>query len=65
MRSTFDVDSTGIIRIMNPDAPNSQHDALVEDRLGEFFDAVKQTNARWFMTRTMFRIAVSRSSAEI
>lgn len=37
VESTHSDDDAGIIRIMFPDAPNSEHDALVEITWDEFF----------------------------
>lgn len=38
VESTHSSDDAGIIRIMFPDAPNSEHDALVEITWDEFFE---------------------------
>lgn len=65
VRSTHDKNGTGIVRIMFPDAPNSQHDALVEIGWDEFFDEFEQKKlALLYDPKSMFSKIVSRAGAE-
>ncbi|MYZ46928.1 hypothetical protein [Propylenella binzhouense] len=55
----------GIIRIMFPDAPNSEHDALTEISWDEFFDEFEDRGlALLYEKDSMFSKIVGRDTAE-
>jgi hypothetical protein len=55
----------GIIRIMFPDAPNSEHDALTEISWDEFFDEFEDRElALVYEQDSMFSKIVGRDTAE-
>jgi hypothetical protein len=61
---THSEDDVGIIRIMFPDAPNSQHDALTEIGWDEFFDEFEDRElALVYEEDSMFSKIVSRNGA--
>src|SRR3954464_1749522 len=58
-------DDVGIIRIMFPDAPNSEHDALVEISWDEFFREFEERNlALLYDPKGMFSKVVGRARVE-
>lgn len=60
--ATHEEDDTGIIRIMFPRAPQSEHDALVEISWEEFFaEFEKRKLALIYDPKSMFSKLVSRS----
>ncbi|OVZ60610.1 hypothetical protein CDO44_07730 [Pigmentiphaga sp. NML080357] len=64
VRSTHKGGDVGIVRIMFPDAPNSEHDALVEISWDEFFDEFeKKQLALLYEPDSMFSKMVSRENA--
>jgi hypothetical protein len=64
VESTHDDDGTGIIRIMFPKAPHSQHDALVEISWEEFFEEFeKRELALLYDPKSMFSKIISRGRA--
>lgn len=65
VKRTHSDDSTGIIRIMFPDAPNSQHDALEEISWDKFFDQFEKSKlALLYEQDSMFSKLVGRDTAE-
>jgi hypothetical protein len=61
VEATHEEDDTGIIRIMFPKAPNSNHDALVEISWDAFFEEFeKRKLALLFDPKSMFSKIVSR-----
>ncbi|SDY22681.1 hypothetical protein [Citreimonas salinaria] len=57
-------DDVGIIRIMFPDAPNSEHEALEEISWDEFFEEFeKKKLALLYEDDSMFSKMISRDSA--
>lgn len=63
--STHEGGDVGIIRIMFPDAPNSEHDSLVEITWDEFFEEFEKKNlALLHEEDSMFSKMVSRDSGE-
>ncbi|HLS18791.1 MAG TPA: hypothetical protein VK090_03195 [Paracoccaceae bacterium] len=65
VKRTHSDDSTGIIRIMFPDAPNSEHDALEEISWDEFFEQFEDSNlALVYEEDGMFSKLVGRDTAE-
>ncbi|WP_375260855.1 hypothetical protein [Palleronia sp.] len=61
--STHSGDDVGIVRIMFPDAPNSEHDSLVEISWDEFFEEFeKRKLALIYEEDSMFSKIVSRDS---
>ena len=65
VESTHSSDDPGIIRIMFPDAPNSEHDALVEISWDEFFKEFEDRKLALIHEEdSMFSKLVSRDSAE-
>lgn len=64
VESTHDDDDTGIIRIMFPKAPHSEHGALVEISWEEFFETFeKRRLALLYDPKSMFSKIVSRGRA--
>lgn len=64
VEATHDEDDVGIIRIMFPKAPNSEHDALVEISWEEFFEEFeKRKLALLHDPKSMFSKIISRSGA--
>lgn len=65
VKSTHSGKDVGIIRIMFPDAPNSEHDALVEISWDEFFEEFeKRELALVYEKDSMFSKIISRDTAE-
>ena len=65
VRSTHKGGDVGIIRIMFPDNPNSEHDALAEISWDEFFDEFEQRQlALLYDPKSMFSKIVGRDTAE-
>ncbi len=65
VKRTHSDDDTGIIRIMFPDAPNSEHDALTEISWDEFFDEFEGRElALVYEEDSMFSKIVGRDTAE-
>ena len=63
--STHEGGDVGIIRIMFPDAPNSEHDSLVEITWDEFFEEFEKKNlALLHEEDSMFSKMVSRDSTD-
>lgn len=55
----------GIIRVMFPDAPNSEHDALVEITWDEFFREFEERQlALLYDPKSMFSKIIGRDTAE-
>src|SRR5690606_78847 len=64
-KSTHSGTDVGIIRIMFPDAPNSEHDALVEISWDEFFEEFeKRELALVYEKDSMFSKIIGRDTAE-
>lgn len=64
VETTHDADDTGIIRIMFPKAPQSEHDALVEISWEEFFaEFEKRKLALLYDPKSMFSKLISRHGA--
>ena len=62
VESTHDEEDVGIIRIMFPRAPNSEHDALVEISWEEFFEEFeKRKLALLYDPKSMFSKIISRN----
>jgi hypothetical protein len=62
VETTHEEDDTGIIRIMFPAAPNSEHGALVEISWEEFFaEFEKRKLALLFDPKSMFSKLISRN----
>jgi hypothetical protein len=61
VRRTHQGDDVGIIRIMFPNAPQSEHDELVEISWDEFFEDLESATSR---CSTMRRACSTRSSVE-
>ncbi|MFN4141886.1 hypothetical protein [Aestuariivirga sp.] len=62
--ATHDGKDVGIIRIMFPKAPNSEHDALVEISWEEFFEEFeKKKLALLYEPSSMFSKLISRNGA--
>ena len=65
VKRTHTDDDVGIIRIMFPDAPNSQHDALTEISWDEFFEEFEERDlALLYDEDSMFSKIVGRDTAE-
>jgi hypothetical protein len=65
VRRTHQGDDVGIIRIMFPDAPQSEHDELVEITWDEFFEEFeKRYLALLYDEKSMFNKIVGRDTAE-
>ena len=65
VKRTHDDDSTGIIRIMFPDAPHSDHGALTEISWEEFFEKFDQAKlALLYEKDSMFSKLIGRDTAE-
>jgi hypothetical protein len=65
VRTTHTDDDAGIIRIMFPDAPNSEHDALEEITWEELFEAFERNKlALLHETDSMFSKIVGRDTVE-
>ncbi|SFG94288.1 hypothetical protein SAMN04488020_10569 [Palleronia marisminoris] len=65
VESTHSGDDAGIIRIMFPDAPNSEHDSLVEITWDEFFKEFEDRKLALIHEEdSMFSKLVSRDSAD-
>ncbi len=65
VKSTHSGKDVGIIRIMFPDAPNSEHDALVEISWDEFFEEFeKRELALVYEKDSMFSKIIGRDTAE-
>jgi hypothetical protein len=65
VKSTHKGDDVGIIRIMFPDAPNSQHDALEEIGWDEFFEEFDDRElALLYEKDSMFSKLVGRDTAK-
>lgn len=65
VESTHSDDDAGIIRIMFPDAPNSEHDALVEITWDEFFKEFEDRKLALIHEEdSMFSKLVSRDSTD-
>jgi hypothetical protein len=65
VKRTHNDDDVGIIRIMFPDAPNSEHDALVEVSWEEFFEEFEERElALLFEKDSMFSKIVGRDTVE-
>jgi hypothetical protein len=63
--ATHENSDTGIIRIMFPKAPHSEHDALVEISWDEFFAEFEQKKlALLYEPHSMFSKLISRESAK-
>ena len=63
--ATHDEGDVGIIRIMFPKAPHSEHDALVEISWEEFFEEFeKRKLALLYDPKSMFSKLISRGGAE-
>ena len=63
--STHEGGDVGIIRIMFPDAPNSEHDALTEISWDEFFEEFeKRQLALLYEEDSMFSKLVGRDTVE-
>jgi hypothetical protein len=64
VESTHDDDEVGIVRIMFPDNPRSEHDNLVEISWDEFFEKFdKKELALLYDEDSLFSKIVSRDSA--
>ncbi|MFN3522548.1 MAG: hypothetical protein ACK4YQ_09885 [Phenylobacterium sp.] len=65
VEQTHKGDDVGIIRIMFPEAPNSEHDALTEISWDEFFEAFEDSElALLYEEDSMFSKLVGRDTAE-
>ena len=65
VKRTHSGEDVGIIRIMFPDAPNSEHDALTEITWDEFFDEFEDRKlALLYEEDSMFSKIVGRDTAE-
>jgi hypothetical protein len=65
VRRTHQGDDVGIIRIMFPQAPQSEHDELVEITWDEFFEEFENRNLALLYERdSMFNKIVGRDTAE-
>lgn len=65
VESTHKGGDVGIVRIMFPDAPQSEHDSLVEISWEEFFEEFeKRELALLYETDSMFSKLVGRDTAE-
>jgi hypothetical protein len=65
VRRTHQGDDVGIIRIMFPNAPQSEHDELVEISWDEFFEEFgKRDLALLYDEKSMFNKIVGRDTAE-
>lgn len=65
VKRTHQGSDTGIVRIMFPDAPNSQHDALTEISWDEFFEQFEDSKlALLYDPDSMFSKIVGRDTAE-
>lgn len=65
VRRTHAGGDVGIVRIMFPDAPNSEHDALVEIGWDEFFQEFETRNlALLYEDASLFNKLVGRDTAE-
>lgn len=65
VKSTHSGKDVGIIRIMFPDAPNSEHDALEEISWDDFFDEFEDRElALLYDKDSMFSKIVGRDTAE-
>ncbi len=65
VKRTHSDEDVGIIRIMFPDAPNSEHDALTEISWDEFFDEFEDRElALVYEQDSMFSKIVGRDTAE-
>ncbi len=65
VRRTHQGDDVGIIRIMFPKAPQSEHDELVEISWDEFFEEFdKRELALLYDEKSMFNKIVGRDAAE-
>lgn len=65
VKRTHSDDRAGIIRIMFPDAPNSEHGALEEISWDEFFDQFEESKlALLYDKDSMFSKLVGRDAAE-
>ena len=65
VKRTHNDEDVGIIRIMFPDAPNSEHDALVEISWDEFFDEFEERElALLHEEDSMFSKLIGRDTAE-
>lgn len=65
VKSTHSGKDVGIIRIMFPDAPNSDHDALEEISWDDFFDEFEERElALLYDKDSMFSKIVGRDTAE-
>ena len=65
VKRTHTGDDVGIIRVMFPDAPNSEHDALVEISWDEFFEEFEKRNlALLHDPDSMFSKVIGRDTAE-
>lgn len=65
VETTYKGDDVGIIRIMFPDAKQSEHDALVEISWDEFFDEFEKRDlALLYDKDSMFSKIVGRDTAE-
>lgn len=65
VKRTHQGGDTGIVRIMFPEAPNSQHDALTEISWDEFFEQFEDSKlALLYDPDSMFSKIVGRDTAE-
>ncbi len=65
VKRTHQGGDTGIVRIMFPDAPNSEHEALTEISWDEFFAQFEQSNlALLYEKDGMFSKIVGRDTVE-
>lgn len=65
VKSTHKGDDVGIVRIMFPKAPHSEHDALVEITWDDFFEEFEKKDlALLYEPDGMFSKLVSRDTAE-
>ena len=65
VKRTHSDEGAGIIRIMFPEAPNSEHDALVEISWDEFFDEFEQRElALLYEEDSLFSKVVGRDTVE-
>lgn len=65
VKRTHQGGDTGIVRIMFPEAPNSQHDALTEISWDEFFEQFEDSRlALLYDPDSMFSKIVGRDTAE-
>jgi hypothetical protein len=65
VRRTHEGDDVGIVRIMFPDAPQSEHDELVEITWDELFEEFEKRNlALLYDEKSMFNKIVGRDTAE-